>query len=287
MLVMVIWGVNFVVLKVGLETYPPFVLLALRFVIAALPVFFIAPPRIEPWRVVAFGATTFLGQFGLLFVALSEGLPAGLAAVVQQSQVLFTVMLATALLRERMGLRQGVGIAVACAGLLVIGMTLGHDAPLTAVAIVVLGGLSWACGNLVARTTPASETFRLVIWAGLVPIFPASALAVWLEGPASIAFSLTHPTVAGVTALLYTVVLSTIVAFAGWAYLLRRYPATTVTPFALLVPPIGMAASAFAFGEAFPPARLIGVFLILAGVGFVLVPTRTRSPMGTTEKLAA
>jgi O-acetylserine/cysteine efflux transporter len=286
-LVMVIWGANFVVLKIGLETYPPFVLLALRFVIAALPVFFIAPPRIGAWRVIAFGATAFLGQFALLFLALSKGLPAGLAAVVMQSQVLFTVMLAALLLRERLGAKQAASIAVACSGLIVIATTLGHDAPLMGVALVVLGGLSWAFGNLVARTTPSTETFRLVIWAGLVPIAPAAALAAWLEGPTRIASSLTHPTVAGVAALLYTSVLSTIVAFAGWAYLLRRYPAATVAPFALLVPPIGMFAGAVVFGEAFPPARLVGVLLILAGVGLVLVPSRARAPVRATEKMVA
>jgi O-acetylserine/cysteine efflux transporter len=286
-LVMVIWGVNFVVLKIGLATYPPFVLLALRFVLTALPVLFIAPPRIGAWRVIAFGATTFLGQFGLLFIALSRGLPAGLAAVVMQSQVLFTVVLAALLLKERLGAKQAAGIAAACSGLIVTATTLNRDAPLAGVVLIVLGGLSWACGNLVARTTPPGEAFRLVIWGGLVPIAPAAALAFWFEGPARIVFSLTHPTTAGVAALLYTSVLSTIVAFAGWAHLLRRYPATTITPFALLVPPIGMAAGAVTFSEAFPPARLVGVLLILAGVGLVLVPRRARAPVCATEKEAA
>jgi O-acetylserine/cysteine efflux transporter len=189
------------------------------------------------------------------------------------------------LLKERLQAMQVAGIAVACSGLVVIATTLGRDAPLVGVVLVVLGGLSWACGNVVARTTPATETFRLVLWAGLVPIVPAAGLALWLEGPADIAFSLTHPTVAGVASLLYTVVLSTIVAFAGWAYLLRRYSAATVAPFALLVPPIGMIASAVVFGEAFPPVRLAGVLLILAGVGLVLVPRRT--PIRASEKLAA
>jgi O-acetylserine/cysteine efflux transporter len=120
-LVAVIWGLNFVSIGIGLQDSPPLVLLALRFVLVALPlVFFVRRPDASWWAIAGVGLFMSAGQFGLLYTSMALGLPAGLAAVVLQCQAAFTMLIAAAVLRERpSGLQIG-GAFVAIGGLSVV-----------------------------------------------------------------------------------------------------------------------------------------------------------------------
>ena len=109
-----VWGVNFVVIEVGLEGEPPLLLSALRFGLAGLAVFVLGPPRVPIRYVVAVGIILCVGKFSLLFVGMDRGMPAGLSSLVLQSQVVFTVLFAVLLLGERPRPVQLVGIAIAC-----------------------------------------------------------------------------------------------------------------------------------------------------------------------------
>ena len=275
----VIWGFAFVVIKLGLASFSAPQLTALRFVVAALPVLFVPRPRIAWTDLALIGLTLFTGQFLLLFFAFAAGLPAGLASVTQQTQAFFTVILAAVFLRDRPGLRQSIGMAVAFAGLLLIGLTTGSDLTPVALGLAIGGAFSWAVGNVLVKRLPDIPVFSLVSWASLVPPLPALLVsALWGRGT-SLPAALLGASWTGLGAVLYLGAVATTLAYVIWGRLLQRYPAASVTPFALLAPVTGVLASALIFGEAFGPVRYAGMALILAGLAvIVLAPARAADP---------
>ncbi len=185
--VAVVWGVNFVVIDVALGAFPPLLLVALRFTLVGIPaVFLVARPGVG-WRwVVAIGATIAAGQFGILFIAMDQGLPAGLASLVLQLQVFFTVLLAMATLGERPRPLQFIAAGIAFAGIAVIALGRAENVPLLACALCVCAALSWAVGNVCTRRAQAPRPVALLVWTSLVPPLPMLALSLALEGPEAI-----------------------------------------------------------------------------------------------------
>ena len=273
-----IWGFNFVVIKVGLTSFPPLLLTALRFTFASLPALFIARPAV-PWRhMIVTGLTLFVGQYVLLFIAMAHGMPPGLASITLQIQVCFTMLRAVLVLGERPQLRQWAGAAVALAGLAAIGSTVGGDVTALGLGLTTLSALSWASGNLLLKRMPKASDgqpvrmLNLIVWLSLIPPLPAFALSLGFEGPARILAALADAGWIGFGALFYIVALSTLVGFAIWGRLLSLYSAATVVPFSLLVPIFGAASAALVFHESFGPARLIGMVLIMSGLAIVALP---------------
>lgn len=273
LLVAAIWGINFTVISIGLGSFPPLLLAALRFVIAALPALFLPRPNM-PWpRFLWIGATLFLGQFALLFSGMAAGMPAGLASVALQAQAFLTILIASLFLRERPTSRQIAGTLVAFAGLFVIADTAGGaDFSMAGLGLCLAAALCWAVGNVLLRGAGKVDVLSLVVWLSLIPPIPLLALSLLLDGPEKLGQALLTISWSGAGAVLYIAVLSTVLGFAIWGQLLKRYPAGTVAPFSLLVPIFGAASAATILGERFGPARIIGMAMVLAGLVIVVVP---------------
>ena len=271
LLVAVIWGVNFVVIDLGLRDTLPLVLVALRFALVAVPLVFLVPRPDAPWRVIAgIGLFMSAGQFGLLFTAMHLGLPAGLAAVVLQCQMVFTLAIGAVALRERPTRMQLVGAAVAVAGLGVVAIGRFEAAPglaaILPMLICVAAGLSWGIGNVISRSAAGANGFGIVVWSALVVPVPVLALSLLLDGPTAVgdAFAtIGWPTLASVA---YTAGLASLVGYTIWNMLLGRYPAALVAPFALLTPPIGLAAAALLLGQVPNTLELVGSAVLVGGV---------------------
>jgi O-acetylserine/cysteine efflux transporter len=265
--VAVVWGVNFVVVHVGLESFPPLLFAALRFTLVALPaVFFVARPPIPIRYIVGVGLFLSGGQFALLFISMDRGMPAGLASLVLQLQALFTIGLAVGLLGERLNRGQAAGAALALGGMAVIAAGRAEEVPLGALALCVGAALSWGAGNVIVRRAQAPGAMSLLVWSSLVPPVVLAALSLWLEGPERIGDALTSASTGGILALLYIVVLATVFGFGSWTWLIRRHPASRVAPFTLLVPPVGIVTAWIALGERPNGAELIGAVVVLAGL---------------------
>jgi O-acetylserine/cysteine efflux transporter len=279
LLVAALWGLAFVATKVALETFSPPELVLLRFVVAGAAAAFLPRPRL-PWgRLVALGLFLYTGQFVFQFFGIAAGMPAGLAAVAVQTQALFTVALAALVLGERPGPLQLGGIALATVGLGVLALTVGVDFTARGLALTLLSALSWAVGNLLLKRAPATDMAGLAAWLSLVPPLPALALMLALDGPAALPRALATAPWVALAAAVYLGAAATVVAYAIWGALLRRHPTAAVAPFALLVPVIGMAASAAFLGERFGTLRLAGIGLVLAGVGLIaLAPSARDAP---------
>ena len=279
LLVVAIWGVNFVAIDLGLSNVPPLLFLAMRFVLVAIPaVFFIRPPAIGWRNVLLIGAFLSLGQFTLLYLALSLGMPPGLASLLLQTQIVFSVIVSSLLLREHPTRRQLTGIVIGMVGLAVV--VVGHTsaAPWLPLVITLLAALSWAIGNVLSRRARAASGLSLVVWSGLVVPIPSIALALLVDGPQAVGFSLAHLSLAAILSTVYTALAASLVAYTIWNSLLARYPTGAVVPFTLLVPVIGILAAWAVFGERPASSELIGGAIMLGGLAAAVLTPRRRAP---------
>jgi len=271
-----IWGFNFVVIRLGLNDLPPFLLAALRFAIASVPALFVARPDLSWSKLLAIGVTLFFGQFAFLFPAMTFGMPPGLASVVLQSQAFLTVLFAAAMLGERPRRMQLAGCVVAACGLATIAMTTGIGFTAGGLLLTLAAAASWAMGNVLTRTAGKVDMFPLIIWLCLVPPLPFLAMSLAFEGWPAIHGALTAMTPTGIASILYLAVPTTIVGFGIWGFLLKTYPASTVAPFSLLVPLFGTLSAFLVFGESFSPLRLAGMVLVVCGIVFIVWPAGRR-----------
>lgn len=271
LVVAVCWAVNFVVIAIGLESFPPLLFAALRFGLTAFPaIFFVARPDVRRLAVVAVGLFICVGQFGVLFVAMNIGLPAGLASVIAPLQPVFTIPLAVIALGERPSLRQVVGVAIAIAGLGAIVAGRAHGVPLLAVALGVASAASWGCGNVVTRAARTKRPFSLLVWSSVVGPVPLLVLSLIFEGTGRWQSAASSLDASGIAALAYVVLVSTFFGYGTWYRLMSRYPASTVAPFTLLVPVVGIITAWLVRGEHPSWGELLGSFVVLVGLGLAL-----------------
>jgi O-acetylserine/cysteine efflux transporter len=275
----VIWGLNFVVIKWGLVDFPPLLFAALRFMLASLPFLpFVKPPRTHWKWVVGIGVFLCVGQFGFLYAGMNYGMPAGLSSAVLQTQVFFTVIFAVAFIGERPRWQSLIGMALAFAGVAVIAGHLG-GVPWGPFLMVISGAVCWAVSNVITRRAASPDAFGLIVWASLVAPVPLLALSWIIEGQSRIVAAIAGPSWLGLGSVVYIAFLSTNLAYGTWTLLLKKHPAASVAPFALMVPFWGIASSWLLLGERLDAAKLIGAGLIVAGVAANSWPMRgTRGP---------
>ncbi|MDE2227476.1 MAG: EamA family transporter [Alphaproteobacteria bacterium] len=279
----VIWGFAFPAIKIAIADFSAPQLTVLRFVVAALPVFFLPKPRAAWTSIVLIGLFLFTVQFLLMFSAYALGLPPGLASVTQQIQVFFTVGLAALFLGDHPTGRQIAGMAVAFVGLALIAFTVGGDLKPAALGLALAAAFSWSIGNLLVTRAKGAPIFALLVWCSLVPPLPSLAFSAAVDR-VPIWTALAQASWPSLLAVIYLGTIVTNVGYAAWGWLLQRYKAGSVAPFALLSPCTGILASAAMFGEVFPPVRYAGMALILAGLAVILLPGAKPPPQ--TEPFA-
>ena len=262
-----IWGFNFVVIKIGLQDLPPILFTALRFCFAALPlVFFVKRPDAS-WRLVAaYGIFQFALQFTFLFCGIALGLPAGLASLVIQLQAFFTIAMAVLLLGERAQLVQVAGALVALCGMGLVAIHLQGQATVLGFVLVVLGAVCWALANIVTKKIGKVDVFALVVWGSLMAAPPLLLASFAIEGAGAWQLAYERFTFKSLFTVLFQSYPNTLLCFALWSMLMRKYAAATVAPFALLVPVAGMGSAALFLGEPLQWWKLAAGLLVLAGL---------------------
>lgn len=271
LLIISIWGINFVVIVWGLDGLPPLLMGALRFALVfSVGFLFVKRPNIPLKWMAAYALVISFGQFAFLFCAMSLGMPAGLASLVLQSQALFTLIFAALLLKEQVKLAQLLAMLVAGFGLYIIAST-GNDTAMTGIGfgLTIIGAVCWAVGNVVNRTINKrgyKAGIDLVIWSAWIPVIPFSISSYFIEGPDLIIESLLGFGWVSFLALAYLAVAASIVGYGLWSNLLGRYPAAQVAPLTLGVPIVGISASAFFLNETISTTQWIGSALVLLGL---------------------
>ncbi|WP_312947194.1 O-acetylserine/cysteine exporter [Superficieibacter sp.] len=273
LLVVVVWGLNFVVIKVGLHNMPPLLLAGLRFLLVAFPaLFFVARPNVPMRLLLGYGLTISFGQFAFLFSAIKFGMPAGLASLVLQAQAFFTIILGAFAFGERLQGKQLIGITLAVFGVLVLieSSLNGQHVALLGFMLTLAAALSWACGNIFNKKIMQLESrpavMSLVVWSALIPVIPFLVASLILDGPATIWHSLLAIDTTTILSLIYLAFIATIVGYGIWGTLLGRYETWRVAPLSLLVPVVGLASAALLLGETLNMLQLAGAALIMAGL---------------------
>lgn len=277
LLIAVLWGFNFVVMKHAVSEVPPLLLTALRFGLAALPaVFFVARPLV-PWRTILFFGTFFgIVKFSLLFFAFHVGMPAGLASIVLQMHTFFTVMLAATLLSEWPGRTQVVGLTLGLAGLGVIALGELRSALLLPILLTMAAALAWAAANITAKHAGKFDPLGFSVWISLIPPLPMLALSALVEGPRAMADAVSGLSTWGILAVFYLAYPVSLVSTALWSSLIARNRAAAVVPFSLLVPILGTISGFLVYGEVPKIWMLVGGAMIMAGLAVSLAaPART------------
>jgi O-acetylserine/cysteine efflux transporter len=287
--VVTIWGFSFVTIRWALDGGPPFAMAALRFFFAAVPaVLFVKRPAL-PWRtLVAYGFAIGVFQFGLLFLGMQLGMPAGLSSLVIQSQVFFTLALAAWLLHDRVTRHSLIGACIAAAGMAVLAaheLMGGATATLAGFVVVLGAAFSWAVGNVITKRASARgdvDVVGVVVWASLAVPLPLALASYAFEGGVAAFERVAHMPWQAWASVLFMSYCATLFGLAAWNALLHRYPTSVVAPFALLIPVSGLVSGAVFLGEALAPLQLAGAALVLAGLSWNLYGVQARDWIART-----
>ena len=276
--VVAVWGTNFVVIKGALTELPPLLLATMRFLLSALPwLLFIRRPAVAWRHLIAYGVAVG-SMFGLLFLALRHDLAPGLASLLMQSQVFFTLLLVAWLQHERMRPTQLGALALATLGIALIGwqsFSQTHtDVTPLGLALALAAALCWALGNVVSRMIGRVHIVGFMVWSSVFAVPPLLLLSLWFEGPAAFTEQLPRASLGAWTAMVWQALGNTLFGFGAWGWLMARHPAAVITPMSLLVPVFGMSASALLLGEPLQAWKLTAAALVLGGLAINVMLTR-------------
>lgn len=266
-IVMVLWGCTFTTIHVAILDVPPFLLCSLRFFLASIPfVFFVKRPAVPFKLLMFYGLMMFAVQYCLFFFAMRLGMPAGLASLVYQINVFFTLLLAVLFFKEQLTRWQITGMIIAFLGLGIVTRHFDGQVTLIGFLLTIAGALAWAFGSIASKKIGSVNMIALVIWGNFISWPPLFLMTFFLEGPHQVIAAWQHASHETGFAILYIAYVSTLLCFSVWSWLLHRYPVTTVAPFTLLVPISGMICSSLITGEKVPLWKIIAGTLIIIGL---------------------
>lgn len=272
LLVVAIWGSNFVVIKFALGELPPLLFATLRFAFAVLPAMLFLPRPPVAWRNLAtYGVLIGVGQFGVLYLAMRTQISPGLASLVVQTQVFFTVLLAMRVTRERVQGYQWLGLLLAASGIVVIASHTDGSTTVAGLAMVLFAALCWAVANMVGKQAGRVNMLAYMVWTSAFAVPPLLLLSLVFEGSTAIAAGVQHLSWQGWVAVLWQSWGNTLFGYGIWGWLLARHAAATIVPMALLVPVFGMSAAALMLGETMPAWKLMAAALVLSGLALNLL----------------
>lgn len=275
LLVVVVWGLNFIFVKLGLDEISPLLLCAIRFFLASIPaVFFIKPPDI-PFRLIAmYGLVMFALQFSFVFMGMHVGMTPGMASLIMQVQVFFSMFFAVLFLGEQPSIGQVVGALVSFMGIGLVAMHFDKNVSLLGFLLILAAAASWGVGNLITKKIKTTNLIAVVVWGSFVACLPMFLLSLIFEGPQSIVSSYNRLTWQGIGSVLYIVYASTWVGYGIWSWLISRYPVGMIVPFTLLVPVVGILSSIVLLGEPFQLWKLVSGLLVISGLCINILSTR-------------
>ncbi len=261
-----IWGLNFVFIQIALQDMSALMLCTLRFFFASVPVLlFFRPPKTSLKLLVCYGLLIFALQFLFLFLGIQAGVTPGLAGLLVQTQVFFSLFFAVIILKERILAWQVIGAIVAFSGVVIIFMHVSGEVSVFGLLLIMCASLSWGLGSLLIKKIGVVDPMSLVVWGSFVAFTPLSMLVLWIEGPGAVR-ELRHISSAGLISVLYIAYASTWVGYGLWNWLLARYTIGMLVPFTFLVPIFAMLGSILILHETLYPWKILASVLVLLGL---------------------
>lgn len=279
LLVVSIWGVNFIFVKIGLEVISPLFLCTLRFMFASIPaIFFIKRPANVPFRMIAlYGIVMFALQFSFLFMGMAVGMTPGLASIIMQVQIFFSLFIAALFLDEKPGIPEVLGALISFMGILLIAMHLDGSTSLWGFVFVLGAAASWGCGNVITKKIQTNNMIGLLVWGSFIAFPFMLILSLLVEGPTSMLATAHQLTWSATGSLLYIVYASTWVAYGLWNWLLKRYSVSTVVPFTLLIPIVGILSSVVFLGEPLESWKWLAGLFVISGLAINVLGTNIQA----------
>ena len=282
LLTVLVWGLNFVAIYVGLKEFPPFLLCAIRFGLAAFPWVFILPkPKAPLKHIIGYGLFTFALQFGFLFSGIYLGLSPGLSSLILQVQIFFSIGLAFIFFKDRPSLWKICGSLISFIGIGIVAAHISGGTSFIGLLLTLLAAFSWAAGNMFTKKVDAQSPLSLVVWGNLISFPFMVVVSLFIEGPALILTSLQNVSWETIGAVIYIVYISTHIGYGLWGFLLKTYPTTTIVPFTLLIPVVGFLGSVLFLGEDFSSWKLFASFFVMVGLIFNLSEKQIRKYLQT------
>ncbi|WP_133140370.1 EamA family transporter [Legionella genomosp. 1] len=287
LVVVVVWGVNFLFVKLGLQEISPLMLCALRFGLASIPaIFFIRPPAIPLRSIISYGLITFALQFSFFFVGMYMGMTPGMASLIIQTQVFFSMLFAFLIIKEKPGIWQIIGALVSFIGIGMVALHFDSQVSLGGFLCLLGAAASWGLGNLIIKKGPKVNMMAVVVWGSFVAFIPMLILALAFDGIHSLGNTLNHLSWKGLGSLLYIVYVSTWVGYGLWNWLLSRYPIAVIVPYTLLVPVVGMISSSLFLDEPFQDWKIKAALFVLSGLVINILSIKLRSQLKAKSAVA-
>lgn len=276
-LLVIIWGINFSVIKLGLQGIPSMLLVALRYLLTSFPaIFFIKKPKTELKYIVLYGLTVGVGQFSCIFYAMEIGMPAGITSIVIQIQAFISTGLAVVFLKEKIEKKQIIGFIVAAAGLILIASPEGsiNEIPPLAYFLILAAPTFWATSNIIAKIASNKAAQKgeklnmvsMVVWSGLIPPLPMIGLALLFDTPETLINVVTNLSGLSIFSVLFIAFGATLTAYGIWSILISEYPMGMVAPITLLVPIVGLLSARIILSEQLSANQWWGFIVILVGL---------------------
>ena len=267
--VMVIWGLNFPVVKVGLSVMPPFTFVMIRFFAVALMLApFVKWPR-RPWALLGLSVTLGAAHFSLMFTGLRH-IDAATASIAVQLQVPFAALLAALFFKDKLGWRRLTGMAIAFAGVGLIAGEPRFQGGLGPLLLVLGAACVWAFANIQIKSLGEdTDIWSLNGWVAIMAAPQLFVVALWSEGNPLVTVDWSDLAVWGVLA--FQVFLVVIFGYGVWYSMMRRFSVNQVMPFTLLVPVFGVLSSVALLGEPLTLPMFIGGIATLIGVGICVL----------------
>ena len=276
-LVAFIWGTNFVFIKFGLDELPPFLFATIRFALVAIPLVFILKKPNVSWRlIIAYGVLIGFGQFGLLFYAMKSDISPGLASLVLQMQVFFSIIFSIFIFKEIVSSLQWLALLISFLGISLIAINVGGQSTLFGLALVLSAAISWALANMVVKQAGEVDIIAFLAYSSLFAVPILAAFSLYFEGWDLIETSLQSASMTSVYVVVWQTIGNTLIGYGLWNFLLSRYSASVVTPWALLVPVSGMFASYLILNEAMPLWKIFAAILVISGLLVNIYSSKTR-----------
>ena len=265
--IVVLWGLNFVALKIAVLSLPPIFLAGLRFLLISIPwIFFVEKPKVSKRQFITLPITLGVLQYSLLYYGMSTGLSAGLSAVILQTQSFFTVIMSTILIKEKPRLNEISGLLIGALGVMILLINNNGDFKIEAVLIILAAAISWGIANIQLKNLGNVNMVSFLIW-----ISPFAAIVLFI-----ISFILEYDLVLNIDfsnieikvflSIFYTAYLSTVIGFTMWQYLLNKYKSVQITPYGLLVPVTGSIFGYIILSEVLEIYQIISGIIIIIGL---------------------
>lgn len=275
--VMVVWGLNFSVIKLGVNEADPVMVTALRFTFAVLPtIFFVKRPQVNWAYLFSYGLIFAIGVWGMATWSIDAGLSAGMASVLLQLNVFIAVFLGYLFLNESITKVKLVGGLLAVSGLALSLSVTDGTVTVAGVMLILIAALCWSVANLLIKKSGTRETFAFTVWSMLFAPLPLFLIALSRTGSEQFLYTLQTWNGALVFSVLFQAYPVTLFGYWIWNKIIAKYPLSTVAPLTLLVPIFGLIGGEIFYQEQIGSIKIVSCLLIILGLCIGLIRPKRR-----------